>query len=95
MLVDVHRIYQSMLSRFPFVVVFQENVLMSPMHSMRDPFYVGGVFPLGNFLAVVAWGHSTIAPPPTFLNEIAGFETSPRPYLLKYGAFCHPDDIGQ
>ena len=32
-------------------------------------------------------------PPQLFLNEMAGFETSPRPYLLKYCARCHPDVI--
>ena len=26
-------------------------------------------------------------------NDIAGFETSSRPYLLKYGALCLPDVI--
>ena len=36
---------------------------------------------------------STVAPPPqTFLqNEIACFETNSPPYLLKYGAPCHPE----
>ena len=33
---------------------------------------------------------STIAPQ-LFFNEIAGLEISSRPYLLKYGAPCHPD----
>ena len=33
------------------------------------------------------------SPPQLFLNEIAGFETSSRPYLLKYGAPCPPDVI--
>ena len=33
-------------------------------------------------------------PPHLVFDEIAGFETSPRPYLLKYGgAPCHPDVI--
>ena len=32
-------------------------------------------------------------PPQLFFNEIAGFETSSRSYLLKYGASCHPDVI--
>ena len=31
------------------------------------------------------------SPPQTFLyNEITGFETGSRPYILKYGAPCHP-----
>ena len=32
-------------------------------------------------------------PPQLFSNDIAGFETSSRPYILKYGAPCHPDVI--
>ena len=28
---------------------------------------------------------------PRFFNEIAGFETSSRPYLRKYGVSFHPD----
>ena len=31
--------------------------------------------------------------PQPFFNEIAGLETSSRPYLLKCGAPCHPDVI--
>ena len=30
---------------------------------------------------------------PNISSEIAGFETSSRPYLLKYGAPCRPDVI--
>ena len=36
------------------------------------------------------YGKST---PQLFFNEIAGFETISRPYLLRYGAPCHPDVI--
>ena len=41
--------------------------------------------------------HSTGSPAPNFFfYEIAGFETSPRPYLLKHGVpFCHSDVIGR
>ena len=28
--------------------------------------------------------------PQLFSNEKAGFETNSRPYILKYGAPCHP-----
>ena len=45
-------------------------------------------------IEVALLSHSTLTPQ-LFLNEIAGFETSPRPYLLKYGAFRHPDVIGR
>ena len=31
------------------------------------------------------------SPPQHFFNETAGFETSSRRYLLKYGVPCHPD----
>ena len=37
---------------------------------------------------------STVAPP-TLFNEIAGFETILRPYLLHHGAPCDPDVIGR
>ena len=33
------------------------------------------------------------SPPNISLTEIAGFETSSRPYILKYGAPCHPNMI--
>ena len=33
------------------------------------------------------------SPPQLFFNEIAGFETSSRPFLLKYGYPRHPDVI--
>ena len=46
------------------------------------------------FLVDVDWceTRSTVAPK-LFFNEIAGFETNSRQYLLKYGAPCHLDLI--
>ena len=32
------------------------------------------------------------SPPQFFISEIAGFDTSSRSSLLKYGGPCHPDD---
>ena len=34
--------------------------------------------------------HGSSFPPPTFFNEIAAFETSSRPYLLKYKCSLSP-----
>ena len=39
----------------------------------------------GSLARVTPRGRSTVAPPQHSFNEIAGFETSSRPYLLKYG----------
>ena len=33
---------------------------------------------------------STVPPPHPFFNEIAGFETSSRPYLMEYGGHLLP-----
>ena len=35
------------------------------------------------------------SPPQLFFNETAGFETSSRLCLLKYGALCHADVIAR
>ena len=66
------------------------------MHCLSAPSYIHHYFLTSLIIRKSVYVPSTIetfyssSPPPTFLNEIAGFKTSSRPYLLKYNAPATP-----